>query len=37
MDWAENDVEQCLQASRLLGADSTLVLHGGGNSSVETA
>jgi rhamnose utilization protein RhaD (predicted bifunctional aldolase and dehydrogenase)/NAD(P)-dependent dehydrogenase (short-subunit alcohol dehydrogenase family) len=36
VDWAENDLEQCVQASRLLGADPTLVLHGGGNSSVKT-
>jgi rhamnose utilization protein RhaD (predicted bifunctional aldolase and dehydrogenase)/NAD(P)-dependent dehydrogenase (short-subunit alcohol dehydrogenase family) len=36
MDWAQGDVEQCVQASRLLGSDPSLVLHGGGNSSVKT-
>jgi rhamnose utilization protein RhaD (predicted bifunctional aldolase and dehydrogenase)/NAD(P)-dependent dehydrogenase (short-subunit alcohol dehydrogenase family) len=36
MDWVETDLEQCVQASRLLGADASLVLHGGGNSSVKT-
>jgi rhamnose utilization protein RhaD (predicted bifunctional aldolase and dehydrogenase)/NAD(P)-dependent dehydrogenase (short-subunit alcohol dehydrogenase family) len=36
VDWAETDLEQCVQASRLLGADASLVLHGGGNSSVKT-
>lgn len=36
MDWAQTDLEQCVQASRLLGADASLVLHGGGNSSVKT-
>ena len=30
------DLEQCVQASRRLGADPSLVLHGGGNSSVKT-
>jgi rhamnose utilization protein RhaD (predicted bifunctional aldolase and dehydrogenase)/NAD(P)-dependent dehydrogenase (short-subunit alcohol dehydrogenase family) len=36
VDWAETDLEQCVQASRLLGADPSLVLRGGGNSSVKT-
>jgi rhamnose utilization protein RhaD (predicted bifunctional aldolase and dehydrogenase)/NAD(P)-dependent dehydrogenase (short-subunit alcohol dehydrogenase family) len=36
MDWDETDLEQCVQASRRLGADASLVLHGGGNSSVKT-
>jgi rhamnose utilization protein RhaD (predicted bifunctional aldolase and dehydrogenase)/NAD(P)-dependent dehydrogenase (short-subunit alcohol dehydrogenase family) len=36
VEWAETDLEQCVQASRLLGADASLVLHGGGNSSVKT-
>src|ERR1043166_9665910 len=36
MDWVPDDLEQCVQASRLLGADPSLVLHGGGNSSVNT-
>jgi rhamnose utilization protein RhaD (predicted bifunctional aldolase and dehydrogenase)/NAD(P)-dependent dehydrogenase (short-subunit alcohol dehydrogenase family) len=35
VDWADTDLEQCVQASRLLGADASLVLHGGGNSSVK--
>ena len=37
MDWVPGEVEQCAQASRALGADPSLVLHGGGNSSVKTA
>src|SRR5262249_18284434 len=37
MDWASGDVEQLVQATRRLGADPSLVLHGGGNSSVKTA
>lgn len=37
MDWAPGDLEQCVQATQRLGADSSLVLHGGGNSSVKTA
>lgn len=37
MEWAPGDVEQCVQATRRLGADPSLVLHGGGNSSVKTA
>jgi len=37
MDWAPGDLEQCVQATRRLGADPSLVLHGGGNSSVKTA
>jgi rhamnose utilization protein RhaD (predicted bifunctional aldolase and dehydrogenase)/NAD(P)-dependent dehydrogenase (short-subunit alcohol dehydrogenase family) len=36
VDWAQDDVDQCVQASRLLGSDASLVLHGGGNSSVKT-
>jgi rhamnose utilization protein RhaD (predicted bifunctional aldolase and dehydrogenase) len=36
MDWASGDVEQCVQATRRLGGDASLVLHGGGNSSVKT-
>ena len=36
MDWAPGDLEQCVQATRRLGADPSLVLHGGGNSSVKT-
>jgi rhamnose utilization protein RhaD (predicted bifunctional aldolase and dehydrogenase) len=36
MEWTQNDLEQCVRASRLLGADESLVLHGGGNSSVKT-
>jgi rhamnose utilization protein RhaD (predicted bifunctional aldolase and dehydrogenase)/NAD(P)-dependent dehydrogenase (short-subunit alcohol dehydrogenase family) len=36
VDWAKTDLEQCVRASRLLGADASLVLHGGGNSSVKT-
>jgi rhamnose utilization protein RhaD (predicted bifunctional aldolase and dehydrogenase)/NAD(P)-dependent dehydrogenase (short-subunit alcohol dehydrogenase family) len=36
VDWPQTDLEQCVQASRLLGADASLVLHGGGNSSVKT-
>lgn len=34
--WGD-DLGLCVYASRLLGADSTLVLSGGGNSSVKTA
>jgi rhamnose utilization protein RhaD (predicted bifunctional aldolase and dehydrogenase)/NAD(P)-dependent dehydrogenase (short-subunit alcohol dehydrogenase family) len=37
MDWVPGDLEQCVQATRRLGADASLVLHGGGNSSVKTA
>jgi rhamnose utilization protein RhaD (predicted bifunctional aldolase and dehydrogenase)/NAD(P)-dependent dehydrogenase (short-subunit alcohol dehydrogenase family) len=37
MDWAPGHLEQCVQATRRLGADPSLVLHGGGNSSVKTA
>jgi rhamnose utilization protein RhaD (predicted bifunctional aldolase and dehydrogenase)/NAD(P)-dependent dehydrogenase (short-subunit alcohol dehydrogenase family) len=37
MDWASGDVDQLVQASRRLGADPSLVLHGGGNSSVKTS
>jgi rhamnose utilization protein RhaD (predicted bifunctional aldolase and dehydrogenase)/NAD(P)-dependent dehydrogenase (short-subunit alcohol dehydrogenase family) len=37
MDWAPGDLEQCVQATQRLGADASLVLHGGGNSSVKTA
>jgi rhamnose utilization protein RhaD (predicted bifunctional aldolase and dehydrogenase)/NAD(P)-dependent dehydrogenase (short-subunit alcohol dehydrogenase family) len=37
MDWAPGNLEQCVQATRRLGADPSLVLHGGGNSSVKTA
>ena len=37
MDWAPGDLEQCVQATQRLGADPSLVLHGGGNSSVKTA
>src|SRR3954454_12250681 len=36
MDWAPDDLEQCLQATQRLGSDPSLVLHGGGNSSVKT-
>jgi rhamnose utilization protein RhaD (predicted bifunctional aldolase and dehydrogenase)/NAD(P)-dependent dehydrogenase (short-subunit alcohol dehydrogenase family) len=36
VDWAKTDLDQCVQASRLLGADASLVLHGGGNASVKT-
>src|SRR4051794_8740625 len=36
MDWAPGDLEQCVQATQRLGADPSLVLHGGGNSSVKT-
>ena len=32
-----SDLEQCVQATQRLGADPSLVLHGGGNSSVKTA
>ena len=31
------DLSQCVYASRLLGADPALVLHGGGNTSVKIA
>lgn len=31
-----DDLDRCVYASRLLGADDTLVLSGGGNSSVKT-
>ncbi|MEI7771723.1 MAG: class II aldolase/adducin family protein, partial [Chloroflexales bacterium] len=31
------DLAQCVYASRLLGADPALVLHGGGNTSVKIA
>ena len=34
--WGDDDLGLCVYASRLLGADSTLVLSGGGNSSVKT-
>ena len=41
--WDENEapsngdlLDQCVYVSRLLGADSDLVLHGGGNTSVKT-
>ncbi len=37
MDWAPGDLEQCVEATQRLGADPSLVLHGGGNSSVKTA
>ncbi|HRD99783.1 MAG TPA: class II aldolase/adducin family protein, partial [Ilumatobacteraceae bacterium] len=30
-----DELDQCVHASRLLGADPTLVLHGGGNTSVK--
>ncbi len=30
------DLAECVHASRLLGANPGLVLHGGGNSSVKT-
>ncbi len=33
----ERDLALCVHATRLLGAEKTLVLHGGGNSSVKTA
>jgi len=29
-------LEECVRYSRLIGADSALVLHGGGNSSIKT-
>jgi rhamnose utilization protein RhaD (predicted bifunctional aldolase and dehydrogenase)/NAD(P)-dependent dehydrogenase (short-subunit alcohol dehydrogenase family) len=32
----QNDVDLCVYASRLLGANPQLVLHGGGNTSVKT-
>ncbi len=32
---ATDDLAQCVYASRLLGADPALVLHGGGNTSVK--
>src|SRR5262245_34117304 len=31
----ESDLAQCVYASRLLGGDPSLVLHGGGNTSVK--
>ncbi|HET8658193.1 MAG TPA: bifunctional aldolase/short-chain dehydrogenase [Micromonosporaceae bacterium] len=34
---ADDPVGQCRYGSRLLGAEPTLVLHGGGNTSVKTA
>jgi len=33
---ADDPVGQCVYGSRLLGAEPTLVLHGGGNTSVKT-
>lgn len=33
--WPEDPLGQCVHASRLLGADPDLVLHGGGNTSVK--
>lgn len=32
----EDPLDQCVYGSRLLGSDPTLVLHGGGNTSVKT-
>ena len=33
---SKQDLNQCVRTSRLLGLDSNLVLHGGGNTSVKT-
>ena len=33
---ASAPLAQCIHASRLIGADKTLVVHGGGNTSVKT-
>lgn len=32
----DNPVAECVHGSRLLGSDPTLVLHGGGNTSIKT-
>jgi rhamnose utilization protein RhaD (predicted bifunctional aldolase and dehydrogenase)/NAD(P)-dependent dehydrogenase (short-subunit alcohol dehydrogenase family) len=35
-DLYQTEVEQCVYCTRLVGSDPTLVLHGGGNSSVKS-